>query len=291
MVWVMSVTSETLEVRPPSGGALVHLGTREDLLADIGQAVQPGVAPRALVLLALDGFRDYAERVGPLESRTLVSHLATRLDEAVRPVGSCYRAREDEFAVLCAADGATLEPLVDHAAATMRDPALRVSVVVAWSSVVLPDEASDPVGALRLADQRLAANRPVRRAGSPPGPPVDDPLAAIHGELVEASATAVRMRQVDTLLDIADTLTSLADAARTENSADSGRLRGGPRDPARIPILTRELSLKLAALAAFGGPDIEAAAELVALPSAQFTAIPARVLAALDQIGMILSSP
>jgi GGDEF domain-containing protein len=285
----MSVTSETLEVRPPSGGALVHLGTREDLLADIGQAVQPGVAPRALVLLALDGFRDYAERVGPLESRTLVSHLATRLDEAVRPVGSCYRAREDEFAVLCAADGATLEPLVDHAAATMRDPALRVSVAVAWSSVVLPDEASDPVGALRLADQRLAANRPVRRAGSPPGPPVDDPLAAIHGELVEASATAVRMRQVDQLLDVAETLTALAEAARTEDAADSGRLRGGPRDPARIPILTRELSLKLAALAAFGGPDIEAAAELVALSSSHYTVIPGRVLAALDQIGMILS--
>jgi GGDEF domain-containing protein len=291
MVWVMSVTTETLEVRPPSGGALVRLGTREDLLADIDQAVQPGVAPRALVLLALDGFREYAERVGPLESRTLVSHLATRLDEAVRPVGSCYRAREDEFAVLCAADGATLEPLVDHAAATMRDPALRVSVAVAWSSVVLPEEASDPVGALRLADQRLAANRPVRRAGSPPGSPLDDPLAAIHGELVEASATAVRMRQVDRLLDIAETLTGLAEAARAEDTVDSGRLRGGPRDPARIPILTRELSLKLAALAAFGGPDIEAAAELVALPSSQFTMIPGRVLAALDQIGMILSMP
>src|SRR5262249_19145232 len=140
MVWVMSITSETIEVRPPSDGALVRLGTREELLTDIGQAVQPGVAPRALVLLALDGFREYADRVGPLESRTLVSHLATRLEEAVRPVGSCYRAREDEFAVLCDADGATLEPLVDHAAGSLRDPALRVSVAVVWSSVVLPEE-------------------------------------------------------------------------------------------------------------------------------------------------------
>jgi hypothetical protein len=99
------------------------------------------------------------------------------------------------------------------------------------------------------------------------------------------------MRQVDQLLDIAETLTGLAEAARPEDTGDSGRLRGGPRDPARIPILTRELSLKLAALAAFGGPDIEAAAELVALPSSQFTAIPGRVLAALDQIGIILSMP
>jgi GGDEF domain-containing protein len=287
----MSVTSETFEVRPPSAGALVRLGTREDLLADIGQAVQPGVAPRALVLLALDGFREYADRVGPLESRSLVSHLATRLDEAVRPVGSCYRAREDEFAVLCDADGATLEPLVDNAAATLRDPALRVSVAVAWGSVVLPEEASDPVGALKLADQRLAANRPVRRAGSPPGPPLDDPLLAIHGELVEASANAVKMRQVDQLLDIAETLAQLAEAARTEDTGESGRLRGGPRDPARIPILMRELSLKVAALAAFGGPVIDAAAELLALPSTQFIAIPTKVLAALDQIGLILSTP
>src|SRR4051794_8030376 len=241
----MSVTTESL-----------RLGSRADLLAEIGEAVRPGVPARALVLLALDGFREYADRVGALESRGLVTQLATRLDEAVSSAGSCYRARDDEFAVICDAEPARLEPLVDHAAATLRDPALRVSLDVAWGSVVLPDEASDPVGALRLADQRLAANRPVRRAGSPPGPPLEDPLLAIHGELVEASAAALKMRQVDQLLAIAETLAELAEAARVDDSGGSGRLRGGPREPTRIPLLLRELSLKLAALAAFGGPEI-----------------------------------
>src|SRR4051812_31979207 len=118
MWWVMSVTTT---------GTLVRLGTREKLLTDIQQAVRPGVAAQALVLLALDGLRDYVERVGPLESRALVAQLASRLDDAVSSVGSCYRAREDEFAVLCSAEGAALEPLVDRAAETLQDPSLRVS--------------------------------------------------------------------------------------------------------------------------------------------------------------------
>src|SRR5581483_4666872 len=143
------------------------------------------------------------------------------------------------------------------------------------------------VGALRLADKRLAANRPLRRAGQPPGlPPGVDPLAAIHGELAEASAATLRMRQVDGLLDIAATLSQLADAVRVDDSGgtESGRLRGGPREPARIPLLIRELGLKLAALTAFGGPGIEAAAELVASPNQHFSQMPAKILAALDQV-------
>lgn len=285
----MSVTSESPVAAP--GAELVRFGNREQLIADITDAVRPGVPPRALVLLALDGFRDFVERVGPLESGALLAELAGRLEESVSPVGACYRAREDEFAVLCEARGTALEPLVEGAAETLREPSAQAAVAVTWGSVVLPDEASDPVGALRLADKRLAANRPLRRAGQPPGlPPGVDPLAAIHGELAEASAATLRMRQVDGLLDIASTLSQLADAVRVDDSGtESGRLRGGPREPARIPLLIRELGLKLAALTAFGGPEIEAAAELVASPNQHFSQMPVKILAALDQVGFILS--
>jgi len=242
------------------------------------------------VLLALDGFRDYVDRVGPLESRSVLADLAGRLDEVVSPAGTCYRAREDEFAVLCDASSGTLEPLVDNAAATLREPGIEIAVAVTWGSVVLPEEASDPVGALRLADQRLTANRPMRRAGSPSAP-VGDPLIAIHGELVEASVAAVRMRQVDLLLEIATTLSHLAEAVRVDDTGgESGRLRGGPREPARIPILIRELGLRLSALTAVGGPQLQEVAQLVASPNQHYSALPAKVLAALDQIGLILSS-
>jgi len=290
MVWVMSVTSESTALALPS--ELERLGSRERLIADISEAVQPGVAAQALVLLALDGFRDLVDRIGPLEGGAFLAELAGRLEDAVRPSGVCYRARQDEFAVLCTADGATLAPLVDRAAATLSEPAAHADVFVTWGSVVLPDEASDPVGALRLADKRLAANRPVRRAGSSPGlPPGVDPLAAIHGELAEASAATLKMRQVDGLLDIAATLSALADAVRVDDSGgqESGRLRGGPREPARIPLLIRELGLKLAALSAFGGPEITAAVELVASPNQHFAQMPPKILAALDQVGFILS--
>jgi GGDEF domain-containing protein len=287
----MSVTSESLEVRrPATSDELVRIGSREQLLADIARAVQPGVSPQALVLLALDGFREFHDRVGPLESRTLLAELAERLEEAVASAGSCYRARDDEFAVLCDAECAALEPLVDQAAATLREPGLRVSVGVVWGSVVLPDEASDPVGALRLADQRLAANRPMRRAGQPPTLSLDpdDPLVAIHGEIAEASAAALKMKQVDQLLDVATTLAQLAEAVRVDDHSE-GRLRG-PREPARIPILLKELGLKLAALQAFGGPELDQAIKLAAEPNAPFSSMPPKVLAALDQIGFVLSA-
>ena len=275
MVWVMSVTSESPVLAPAPGRCL---GSREQLLAEITAAVRPGVSPRAFVLLAFDGFRDFADRVGQLESRTLLHDLVARLEESVSPAGACFRAREDEFAVLCDAEPTTLEPLLEHAAEMLREPGAHANVALAWGSVVLPDEASDPATALRLADERLGANRPMRRAGRSPGAsPAADPLA-------------VRTRHVDGLLDIAATLSQLAEAVRVDESDQaSGRLRGGPREPARIPLLIRKLGLSLAALQAFGGPEIAAASEIAASPNAHYSQLAPKVIVALDQIGLILS--
>ena len=59
-------------------------------------------------------------------------------------------------------------------------------------------------------------------------------LQSIHEELVDALAEERRVRRVTQLLDIAATLTIIADAARIDWS-DTGRLIGQPRDPAREP--------------------------------------------------------
>ena len=275
MVWGMSVTSESPVLASAPGRCL---GSREQLLAEITAAVRPGVSPRAFVLLAFDGFRDFADRVGQIESRTLLHDLVARLEEAVSPAGACFRAREDEFAVLCDAEPTTLEPLLEHAAEMLREPGAHANVALAWGSVVLPDEASDPATALRLADERLGANRPMRRAGRSPGAsPAADPLA-------------VRTRHVDGLLDVAATLSQLAEAVRVDESDQaSGRLRGGPREPARIPLLIGKLGLKLAALQAFGGPEIAAASEIAASTSTHYSQLAPKVIVALDQIGLILS--
>src|SRR5262249_10504685 len=89
-------------------------------------------------------------------------------------------------------------------------------------------------------------------------------LQSIQRELAEAFADARRRRRIDLLLEIAATLTLVADAARTDWTG-TGTLIGQPRDPARIPPLLQELDVKLTALVALGGAELEAAQRAVEL--------------------------
>lgn len=53
--------------------------------------------------------------------------------------------------------------MIDAAVAALRERAAPVAVTASWGAAMLPDEATDPVAALRLADERLASNAPRRR--------------------------------------------------------------------------------------------------------------------------------
>jgi hypothetical protein len=80
-------------------------------------------------------------------------------------------------------------------------------------------------------------------------------LQVIHREVVEGFADARRVRRIDQLLDVASTLTRVADATRID-WADTSGLIGQPRDAARVPLLLEELELKHAGLLALGGPEL-----------------------------------
>ena len=280
--------------------------SREQLLADLAEAAKPDLLPKALAVFALDGFSEFVERLGRVEGEAVLAELANRLERAVSSAGSCYRPREDEFALLCDAGGPSLEPLFDRAIAALREPGRPVPLSAAFGSVLVPDEATDPIAALRLADERLSAAQPGRRprerrqqvrpgservdsgATAPAGASAE-PLQAIHGELVKASTSALRIRRVDQLLDIAATLTMLADAVRVDE-AEPGRLQGQPRAPARMLLLLKELDVKLAALEALEGPVIEQALKLVQEPAPLASNMSAKVLTALDEIAAALTA-
>jgi GGDEF domain-containing protein len=283
----------------------ICFGSREQLVADLATAVEPDAAPKVLVLFALDGFRDLVRDLGRLESERLSAELSLRLAEAAGPTGVWYRPRDDEFAVLCDAPSAALEPLLRRATAALCESGLDVSMIPVCGSVSLPAEASDPKAALRLADERVASARPrphsrerreerraadpVRAAAGEPGDAASvEPLHAIHGELVEAAAATLKARQMDQLLNVATTLSGLADAARLDGvPGEVGRLRE-VRDPGRIPLLLRELALKLAALSAVGGPEIAEAAELLREPKPISPVTARRALEALDAVSAAL---
>jgi GGDEF domain-containing protein len=151
-------TAEPLLVDPLTG-----FGTRNALLAELGGAVREERGPTLLVVFGLDGFDEYVTLFGSLAGRTLLVKLGARLADALGAGSRCFRPRQDEFAALVPTpiDGVT--EILDRAVAALRERAASVAVSAAWGAAMLPEEAEDPVDALRLADTRLASNAPRRR--------------------------------------------------------------------------------------------------------------------------------
>jgi GGDEF domain-containing protein len=143
--------------------SLTGFGTRSKLLADLAEAVRPTSPPTLLVIFGLEGFSEYVELLGRLEGQTLLLRLASRLAGALEPAGSCYRPRADEFGALVHTPIATVKPFLDAAVAALRERGGHVPVTASFGAAMLPDEASDPVEALQIADQRLSSNAPRRR--------------------------------------------------------------------------------------------------------------------------------
>ena len=288
---------------------LTRFGSRERLLVDLGAAMRPEGTPKVLALFALTGFRECVASLGRPGSQALLGRLSSRLEHVVGPAGSCYWPREDEFALLCDAGTPGLDSLLDRAAAALSDRSGAVAVTAACGAVAVPEEAGDPLSALQLADARLSDAQPgreprgrrqtfaaVRRHESDASEGADgadgpsaEPLKALRAEMVEASASRMRIWRVDQLLDIARTLTELADAARIDDG-QTGGLQGQPRNAPRIPLLLKELSLKLAALRALGGPEIPGLCSLVEDASPRAGNTSAKVIAALDEIGAVLTA-
>jgi len=53
--------------------------------------------------------------------------------------------------------------VLDRAVTALRERDASVAVSAAWGAAMLPEEADDAMGALKLADTRLASNAPRRR--------------------------------------------------------------------------------------------------------------------------------
>jgi GGDEF domain-containing protein len=152
------IVSEPLLVDPLTG-----FGTRNALLADLEAAVEGQHGPSLLVVFGLEGFDEYVTLFGSLAGRALLVKLGARLADALGSGSSCYRPRQDEFAVLVPTPIEAVAGVLDRALAALRERAASVAVSAAWGAAMLPEEADDAVGALKLADTRLASNAPRRR--------------------------------------------------------------------------------------------------------------------------------
>lgn len=135
---------------------LTGFGPRGSLIADLTDAAAARDRSRTFAIFDLAGLRDYTELYGRIEGESLLTRLATRLSEALGSSTRYYRPRNDELAVLLDAPLARAEPLLTATVAALNDRFAQFDLAVSFGAATLPDEASDAVAALVLADRRLS---------------------------------------------------------------------------------------------------------------------------------------
>jgi GGDEF domain-containing protein len=132
---------------------LTGLGRRGQLDVDLNLALERGSAPSLLVVYDLDG-TGLEKPMSRVRGEALLRELATTLKDTLGADAACYRSREVELSALIYAPLQPAMTLAKTAAAALgANPASSVPVVH-FGAAVLPEEASTPLDAIKLADRR-----------------------------------------------------------------------------------------------------------------------------------------
>ncbi|MGZ6720700.1 MAG: bifunctional diguanylate cyclase/phosphohydrolase [Solirubrobacteraceae bacterium] len=137
---------------------LTGLGNRRKLGAELESAFAAD-GQSLLLLFDLDGFKDYNDTFGHLAGDQLLSRLGAKLRRAVEGRGRAYRLGGDEFCAHLDLDGQDAEEMILGVAAALTESGTDYTIGASVGAVVLPREAATPELALRLADERMYANK------------------------------------------------------------------------------------------------------------------------------------
>jgi two-component system cell cycle response regulator len=164
--------------------ALTGLGNRRALLADLEREAARASAskPMLMLLFDLNGFKRYNDTFGHPAGDALLARLGRRLAERAAGAGTgrAYRLGGDEFCTLieltrgpqAAAAPSQTTPGPHEIAAELAGALLEggehFTIGACYGEVLLGREASDPAEALRIADQRLYAQKTLLREPSRP---------------------------------------------------------------------------------------------------------------------------
>jgi two-component system, cell cycle response regulator len=139
--------------------SLTGLGNRRRLVADLVGYFESSREPALLLLFDLDGFKGYNDAFGHPAGDALLARLGEKLTAAPGTRGAAYRMGGDEFCLIATLEGADAEQLMQAASDSLVERGEGFEVTSSLGAVLLPDEASDPVQALQLADERLYASK------------------------------------------------------------------------------------------------------------------------------------
>ena len=148
--------------------ALTTLGNRRKLMTDLKRELQLASvrSPRILVLFDLDGFKRYNDTFGHPAGDVLLARLGSNLERAIKPYGQAYRIGGDEFCVLVVTGASSAKTIIALAASALSEQGEGFAIKASHGTVMLPHEARDATLALRIADQRMYAQKEDRRASA-----------------------------------------------------------------------------------------------------------------------------
>jgi two-component system cell cycle response regulator len=149
---------------------LTGLGNRRRLLLGLEDVLQSASerAPWALLLFDLNGFKRYNDTFGHPMGDALLARLGTKLTQAAAPEATAYRLGGDEFCVLAPLARRSPARIAAATSAALSERGQGFHITTAVGCITLPAEAHDSSGALRLADERLYADKRSRRSSDAP---------------------------------------------------------------------------------------------------------------------------
>jgi diguanylate cyclase (GGDEF)-like protein len=159
---------------------LTQLGNRRALASDLETALGQRSEPHEVLLAMfdLDGFKHFNDSFGHAAGDALLLRLGRRLAAAAEGVGFAYRMGGDEFCMFARSDTGAAERLLDDSIAALTENGEGWRIGCSQGAVWMPSEAATESQAVRLADERMYANKATRRsagrrATDPPVEPFD----------------------------------------------------------------------------------------------------------------------
>jgi diguanylate cyclase (GGDEF)-like protein len=225
VVYIHAARGRQRNKRDAMTDALTGLGNRRKLFTDmagVGSHDQGGSV--SVGIFDLDGFKAYNDTFGHPAGDALLGRIATRLASTVAGRGEAYRIGGDEFAVI-AGTGHGEELLADAQRALTDDgPGFFIGCSRGTTQIVAGGTLE---GALHEADQRLYANKRVRRSDA--GTEARDTLLQV---LVEQDAALV-----DHLRHVAELAASTAtDLGLSDRQVELTRLAAELHDVGKLAI-------------------------------------------------------
>ena len=149
--------------------ALTHLGNRRALASHLANAFTAPRESRELLfaMFDLDGFKQYNDTFGHSAGDALLQRLGGRLADAAKAhAGAAYRMGGDEFCVLARVGAESAEKLLNDTVTALQDSGDGWHVGCSQGAVWIPSEAATESQALKLADERMYANKADRSSAS-----------------------------------------------------------------------------------------------------------------------------